>query len=52
MYDDKDNYHVNNAVRIGGRLYFFDTEGYCVKNPTVTTLDSGELDRISGERVK
>ena len=52
VYDDKDNYHVNNAVRIGGRLYFFDTEGYCVKNPTVTTLDSGELDRISGERVK
>lgn len=52
VYDDKDNYHVNNAVRIGGRLYFFDTEGYCVKNPTVTTLESGELDHISGERVK
>ena len=52
VYDDKDNYHVNNAIRIGGRLYFFDTEGYCVKNPTVTTLESGELDRISGERVK
>ena len=52
VFDDKDNYHVNNAVRIGGRLYFFDTEGYCVKNPTVTTLESGELDRISGERVK
>ena len=52
VFDDKDNYHVNNAVRIGGRLYFFDTEGYCVKNPTVTTLENGELDRISGERVK
>lgn len=52
VYDDKDNYHINNAVRINNELYFFDTEGYCVKNPTVSTRESGELDRISGERVK
>jgi len=52
VYDDKDNYHTNNAVRINNELYFFDTEGYCVKNPTVSTRDSGELIRISGERVK
>jgi hypothetical protein len=52
VYDDKDNYHINNAVRISGKLYFFDTEGYCVKNPSVVTAESGELDRISGERVK
>ena len=52
VYDDKDNYHINNAVRINGKLYFFDTEGYCVKNPSVVTAQSGELDRISGERVK
>lgn len=51
VYDNKDNYHINNAVRISGKLYFFDTEGYCVKNPTVTTNDKGELDRISGQRV-
>ena len=52
VYDDKDNYHINNAVRISGKLYFFDTEGYCVKNPSVVTAQSGELDKISGERVK
>jgi len=52
VYDDKDNYHTNNAVRINNKLYFFDTEGYCVKNPTVSTYDSGELIHISGERVK
>lgn len=52
VYDDHDNYHVNNAVRIGKNLYFFDTEGYCVKNPVIMTAESGELDRISGERVK
>lgn len=52
VYDDHDNYHVNNAVRIGKNLYFFDTEGYCVKNPVIATSESGELDRISGERVK
>ena len=52
VYDDKDNYHTNNAVRINNELYFFDTEGYCVKNPTVSTYDSGELIHISGERVK
>lgn len=52
VYDDKDNYHTNNAVRINDELYFFDTEGYCVKNPTVSTRDTGELIRISGERVK
>ena len=52
VYDDKDNYHTNNAVRINNELYFFDSEGYCVKNPTISTRDSGELIRISGERVK
>lgn len=51
VYDDKDNYHINNAVRIDGKLYFFDTEGYCVKNPTVITKESGELERITGKRV-
>lgn len=52
VYDDKDNYHINNAVRINNKLYFFDAEGYCVKNPTVSTQESGELIHISGERVK
>ena len=52
VYDDMDNYHTNNAVRINNELYFFDVEGYCVKNPTVSTRDSGELIQISGERVK
>lgn len=52
VYDDKDNYHTNNAVRINNELYFFDAEGYCVKNPTVSTYESGGLIRISGERVK
>ena len=52
VYDDHDNYHVNNAVRIGKNLYFFDTEGYCVKNPAVITAESGEMERITGERVK
>nr|DAT75280.1 MAG TPA: peptidoglycan hydrolase [Caudoviricetes sp.] len=52
VYDDKDNYHINNAVRINNKLYFFDSEGYCVKNPTVSTQESGELIHISGERVK
>ena len=52
VYDDRDNYHVNNAVRIEGELYFFDAQGYCVKNPTVTTEESGKLRLIAGERVK
>lgn len=52
VYDDRDNYHVNNAVRINGELYFFDAQGYCVKNPTVTTEESGKLRLITGERVK
>jgi len=52
VYDDRDNYHVNNAVRIDGELYFFDAQGYCVKNPTVTTEESGKLRLIAGERVK
>ncbi len=52
VYDDKDSYHINNAVRINNELYFFDTEGYCVKNPTVSTRDTGELVHISGERIK
>ena len=47
----KGEYHVNNAVRIDGSLYFFDTNGYCVKNPTVTTDAKGALIRISGMRV-
>ena len=52
VYDDRDNYHVNNAVRIDGELYFFDAQGYCVKNPIVTTEESGKLRLIAGERVK
>lgn len=44
-------YHINNAVRIDGHLYFFDTEGYCVKNPTVKTDEKGALISISGQRV-
>ena len=52
VYDQLDNFHINNAVRINNKLYFFDTEGYCVKNPAVITAESGEMERITGERVK
>ena len=45
-------YHVNNAVRIDGKLYFFDTEGYCVVNPEVETDDKGALRYIRGKRVQ
>ena len=48
----KGQFHVNNAWRIDGKLYFFDTEGYSVKNPKIETDDNGALIRISGERVK
>lgn len=46
------SYHINNAVRIDGKLYFFDEEGYCVRNPYVTTDEKGALERIWGPRVK
>lgn len=55
---NKGEYHVNNAVRIfcprtgEMELYFFDTEGYCVKNPVIETEESGELRYIRGDRVK
>ena len=48
----KGEYYINNAVRIDGKLYFFDASGYCVKNPVVKTEDSGALISISGERVR
>ena len=48
----KGEYHVNNAVRINGKLYFFDTEGYCVKNPVIETDSSGALMYIRGDRVQ
>lgn len=48
----KGQFHRNNATRIDGDLYFFDTEGYAVKNPTVITDDKGALISITGERVK
>lgn len=48
----KGQYHRNNAVRIDGNMYFFDAEGYCVKNPKVTTDDNGAFILIEGERVQ
>lgn len=48
----KGQFHRNNATRIDGDLYFFDTDGYSVKNPTIITDDKGALISISGERVK
>lgn len=46
----KGQFHKNNAVRINNKLYFFDTEGYCV-HPQILTNDKGELIKITGERV-
>ena len=48
----KGQYHRNNAVRIDGNMYFFDAEGYCVKNPKVTTDNTGAFILIEGERVQ
>lgn len=47
----KGQYHCNNAVRINGNLYFFDTAGYAVKNPKIETDNKGALLSIEGERV-
>ena len=44
-------FHKNNAVRINGELFFFDTEGYCVKHPDVETDDRGAMKYIHGDRV-
>ena len=48
---NKGEYHVNNAYRIDGKLYFFDAQGYCVKNPVIKTDGKGALISISGSRV-
>lgn len=48
----KGQYHCNNAWRIDGKLYFFDTEGYAVKNPlNIEISDKGEVLYIHGTRV-
>ena len=44
-------YHKNNAVRIGGKLYFFDTEGYCVYPNNIQCNKKGYMEYINGERV-
>ena len=49
---NKGEYHINNAVRIDGKLYFFDTDGYCVY-PTKIECDSkGAMLYIYGEKVR
>ena len=48
----KGEYHVNNAWRIEGELYFFDREGYCVLNPHVVTDGKGVMQYIEGTRVQ
>lgn len=47
----KGQFHRNNAIRVNGNLFFFDTEGYAVKNPMVITDEKGALISIMGERV-
>lgn len=48
---NKGEYHVNNAVRINGKLYFFDTAGYCVRGDLkIKTDENGALISIAGER--
>lgn len=49
---NRGEYHVNNAWRIDGKLYFFDRQGYCVLNPHVVTDGKGALQYIEGERVR
>lgn len=44
-------FHKNNAVRINGELFFFDTEGYCVKHPDIETDDRGAMKYIRGDRL-
>ena len=48
---NKGDYHKNNAVRIENELFFFDVDGYCVKNPSIETDDRGVMKYIHGDRV-
>ena len=47
----KGQYHKNNAVRINDKLYFFDTEGYCVRPTKIVCESGGAMQYIYGERV-
>lgn len=44
-------YHINNAVRIDGKLYFFDTNGYCVNPTAVETDEDGAMRYIRGQKI-
>ena len=47
----KGSYHKNNAVRIDGRLYLFDTEGYVVDGSKSEFCKDGSIKYINGKRL-